>query len=169
MCHVVTTCDTMMQLSPELVHYIGTFCVPSSLAALACANSLLQRHAETVLYQKVSDGFWSNNRCIQSLCSSATRASFVRSLAFVLPDLRFHEVLDSLASALTQMPSLLDLRVKAPGSHHAAAKKVLDRILTYVKTRFSSSYTELSSFPVTEEAVSSFRRCTVTTPSTSVL
>ena len=159
----------MMQLSPELVHYIGTFCVPSSLVALACANSFLQRHAETVLYQKVSDGFWSNNRCIQSLCSSATRASFVRSLAFVLPDLRFHEVLDSLASALTQMPSLLDLRVKAPGSHHAAAKKVLDRILTYVKTRFSSSYTELSSFPVTEEAVSSFRRCTVTTPSTSVL
>ena len=167
-CHVVTTCDTMMQLSPELVHYIGTFCVPSSLAALACANSLLQRHAETVLYQKVSDGFWSN-RCIQSLCSNATRASFVRSLAIVLPDLRSHEVLDSLASALTQMPSLLDLRVKAPGGHHAAAKKVLDHILTYVKTRFSSSYTELSTLPVAEEAVSSFRRCTVTMPSTSML
>ena len=126
-------CDAKMrQLSPEVVLYICSFCVPSSLAALACANSFLQRHAETVLYRKISDGFWSDNRCIQSLCSNVPRASFVRSLTFVLPNFSFHEVLDSLASALVQMPSLLDLRVKAPGGHHAAAKKVLNRILTYV-------------------------------------
>ncbi|KAF8346694.1 hypothetical protein F5887DRAFT_916483 [Amanita rubescens] len=119
-----------MLLFPELIHHICTFCVPASLAALACANSSLQKQAEIILYRKVSDGFWSDNRCIQSLCASPTRASFVQSLAFVLPHLGSSEVLELLAAALTQMPSLLDLRVKVPGGYHAAAKEVLDRILT---------------------------------------
>ncbi len=125
-----------MLLSPELIHHICTFCVPPSLAALACANSLLQKQAEIVLYRNVSDGFWSDISCVRSLCSSPTRASFVQSLTFVLPHLGSSEVLELLAVALTQIPLLLDLRVKVPGGYHAAAKEVLDRILTYVKTGF---------------------------------
>ena len=64
----------------------------------------------------------------------------MQSLTFVLPHLGSSESLELLAVALTQMPLLLDLRVKVPGGCHAAAKEVLDRILMYVNTGFTGLY-----------------------------
>ena len=111
-------------LPTELKHYIGTFCIPSSLASLAQVHTTYRQEAERVLYKKIYLYIWNSEakRCLDTLSSNREKASFVDSLTVEFPsnwnkhrDESLRAVV-ALSTTLCHTPALSDLRIRLPNS-----------------------------------------------------
>ena len=107
-------------LPSELKHRIVELSSHDSLAALARTHTAYQREAEQALYRTLSNpSFY----CLQTLATNSEKAGFVRFLAV---ECAYYEnnypwqqwrAMSYLLSALVNMHSLSDFRLRMPRSH----------------------------------------------------